>query len=112
MKKAIFIFAASLVLFACTKSSVSNYTPDCTTAKSWSTDVSPVIQASCATNSGCHATGSMEGPGALTTYQQVYNNRGSIRNAVVNGTMPKGSSLTAAQKNAIICWIDNGAANN
>jgi hypothetical protein len=26
--------------------------------------------------------------------------------------MPKTGSLTTAQKNAIICWIDNGAANN
>jgi hypothetical protein len=26
--------------------------------------------------------------------------------------MPKGGTLTTAQKNAIYCWIDNGAKNN
>jgi hypothetical protein len=26
--------------------------------------------------------------------------------------MPMNGSLTAAEKNAILCWIDNGAANN
>ena len=35
-----------------------------------------------------------------------------IRAAVLSGSMPKNGSLTAAQKNSIICWIDAGAANN
>jgi hypothetical protein len=26
--------------------------------------------------------------------------------------MPKGSSLTTAQKNAISCWVSSGAQNN
>jgi hypothetical protein len=97
---------------ACSKSTGSDYTPDCTTSRSYSADVSPIIQSYCAVNSGCHATGSHNGPGALTSYQPVYNNRSAIRTAVANGSMPEGSSLTNAQKNAIICWIDNGAMDN
>jgi hypothetical protein len=69
-----------LILFACTKNNLedSNYTADCSTAKSWTSDVSPLIQSYC-TTSGCHAAGSSNGPGALTTYQQVYTNRSAIR---------------------------------
>ena len=104
-------FAVIIFLIACGKSAV-DYTADCSTAKSYATDVSPLIQTYCATNSGCHASGSSNGPGALTTYAQVYNARSSIRTAVANGSMPQNSSLTSAQKNAIICWIDSGASNN
>lgn len=102
---------AIVLLLACGKGSV-DYTADCSTAKSYATDVSPVIQGTCAANSGCHASGSTNGPGALTTYSQVYNARVAIRAAVANGSMPQNGSLSNAQKNAIICWIDNGAANN
>ena len=96
---------------ACNKNNV-DYTADCSTAKSYATDVSPIIQSYCATNSGCHASGSSNGPGVLTSYAQVYSARSAIRTAVVNGSMPQNGSLTNAQKNAIICWIDSGAANN
>jgi hypothetical protein len=83
----------------------------CTGTKTFSSDVSPIIQGVCA-SSGCHNAGSTNGPGALTNYQQVFNARANIRSAVSSGTMPKNSSLTASQKNAIICWIDNGALDN
>lgn len=113
MKKVIvFLAAGSVVITACTKSGTdSSFTPDCSTTRSYAADVSPILQASCNTT-GCHGSGSHEGPGALVTYQQVYNNRSAIRRSVVNGSMPQGSTLSAAEKNAIICWIDNGAANN
>lgn len=114
MKKAIFFFAIAIaiVIIACTKNSASNFTTDCSTTKSWSSDVSPIISSTCAYSIGCHGTGSGQGPGPLTTYQQVYNNRSAIRSAVVSGVMPQGSSLSTAQKNVIVCWIDNGAVNN
>lgn len=113
MKKAIVFLAAGVVIMAgCTKNGTdTSFTPDCSTTKSYAADVSPILQASCNTT-GCHASGSHEGPGALVTYQQVYNNRSDIRKSVANGSMPEGATLTAAEKNAIICWIDNGAANN
>ena len=113
MKKSIVIVSAfiAVILFACGKGAVS-YNADCSTAKSYATDVSPIIQSYCATNSGCHASGSSHGPGALTTYAQIYSARSSIRTAVANGSMPENGSLSNDQKNAIICWIDSGASNN
>ncbi len=102
------------IVTACSKSSSdSTTTVDCGTAtKSYSTDVSPILQSTCATSSSCHASGSSNGPGALTTYQQVYNARVDIRSSVANGSMPKNASLPTSQKNIILCWIDNGALNN
>ena len=108
------IASAFILLFlfiACSKNKVS-FTTDCSTAKSFATDVSPIFQSTCATNSGCHATGSTHGPGALTNYSQVFNARSAIRGAVANGSMPQNSILSTAQKNNILCWIDAGATNN
>ena len=106
-----------LVIISCTKnsdttnSSNTNNNVTCTGTKTFSADVSPIIQSVCAA-SGCHDASSSNGPGPLTTYQQVFNARSTIRAAVASGTMPKNSSLSTTQKNAIICWIENGAANN
>lgn len=109
------IVTTGLTMFvSCSKSSSggSSFTPDCSTSKSFATDVMPVIQSTCAINSTCHASGSTEGVGALTNYTQVFTSRFSIRDAVITGRMPRTGSLSNAQKNAIICWIDAGAANN
>lgn len=106
-----------VVIVSCTKNvettngNNTNNNITCTGTKSFSTDVSPIIQSVCAV-SGCHNTGSTNGPGPLTNYQQVFDARATIRAAVVAGTMPKNSSLSANQKSAIICWIDNGSTNN
>jgi hypothetical protein len=75
-------------IMSCTKSSVNNNTGNnnnvtCTGTKSFATDV-----------------------------KQIFNARAVIRSAVASGTMPKNSTLSATQKNAIICWIDNGATDN
>ena len=112
-KTVIFICAfAALIINACSKNNGSDYTADCSVAKSFTTDANPVIQSYCATNSGCHGTGSTHGPGALTTYNQIYNNRSAIRTSIMNGSMPENGSLSSSQKNAVICWIDAGAQNN
>jgi hypothetical protein len=104
----------TVVAIACSKGSSGMVASvDCSgAAKSFMTDVNPIIQSTCAIGSNCHAAGSNNGPGPLTTYQQVVNARISIRSAVINGTMPKDGRLSASQINAIICWIDNGGANN
>jgi hypothetical protein len=81
-------------------------------AKSFTTDVNPVIQGSCATSQGCHGVGSTTGPGPLLTFSQVFNARASIRSTVSSGHMPPNGVLSSTQKNAIICWIDAGAPNN
>ncbi len=118
MKKfSLFVVASVIVLVSCSKSSgggttnPGGFVPDCSTAKTFSGDVLPIISSSCAA-AGCHASGSFNGPGALTNYSQVAAAKSAIRSAVAAGTMPKTGSLSAAQKSAIVCWIDAGAANN
>jgi hypothetical protein len=88
-----------------------NSSPDCSVPKTFSADAAPIFQAKCAL-SGCHGAGSSNGPGELTSYQKIFNARNDIRNAVVTRLMPQGGSLTDAQLNSIVCWIDNGAPNN
>lgn len=81
------------------------------TNKAFTADVSPIIQGSCNV-AGCHASGSFNGPGALTNYTEVFNARSLIRSAVASGAMPKTGALSTAQKNSILCWIDSGGPNN
>jgi hypothetical protein len=120
MKKAIaLIIIAAAVILACSKSkdtpnNEGGNTLDCSTvsAKTYTTDVSPIIQSKCATDGNCHGSGSVNGPGALVTYSAIFNARANIRAAVASGEMPLTGSLTTAQKNSILCWIDSGAPNN
>jgi len=83
----------------------------CDTNKAFAANVRPIFQAKCATT-GCHAAFSLNGPGPLVNHGQIAGASASIRVAVSNGTMPQGGSLTAAEKNSIICWIDSGAPDN
>ena len=100
-----------IILNACKKD--PDVTVDCSgPARSFVTDVSPVFQTSCAINSGCHATGSGNGPGPLLNYSQIFSARADIRSAVASRHMPLNATLAATQINAILCWIDNGAPNN
>ena len=114
MKKFLFVIVVGGFFCACKKQAAndSGNSVDCSgPAKSFATEVHPIIQASCA-RSGCHGAGSSNGPGALLTYSQVFNARSSIHSAVSSGRMPLSGSLTTSQKNAILCWIDNGAPDN
>jgi hypothetical protein len=121
MKKTVILAVCGILLFnACSK---SDDNPgggggggglDCNTvtAKTFAADVSPIIASKCATNSSCHADGSTNGPGPLINYTAIFNARASIRSAVASGLMPKTGSITTAQKNSILCWIDSGAPDN
>src|SRR4030095_8400120 len=115
LKSGLLAGAVFAVLFSCSKSSgdATTNSIDCTgVAKSFSSDVNPIIQSTCTTNSGCHGSGSRNGPGELLTYSQVLGARSTIRSAVLSGLMPQNGSLTSSQKQAIACWIDSGAPNN
>ena len=119
MKKLIAAISfVSLITISCSKSGGGGSggvgaTVDCSTVsnKAFAADVFPIIQASC-NISGCHATGSFNGPGALTNYAQISAAGSSIKTAVSSGRMPQGSSLSTAQKNSIICWVNGGTPNN
>ena len=115
-----FIFAGLLMILfvACSKNSSpsinngNNNSVDCSAVpKSFSANIQPITSTRCVI-SGCHDAGSVNGPGPLTSYQQIFNARSSIRSAVATGLMPQGSTLTQSQINTILCWIDNGALNN
>ncbi len=102
------VFVLSGLFLGCKKTSSSSYTPDCTgAAKSYQTNVAPIIQSACL---GCHDSGS--GRVNLSGYSALFSNRSSVRADIVSGRMPQNSSLSDAQKNNIVCWIDNGAPNN
>ncbi len=112
----LFVFSFS-VITSCSKSGGGGggggSTVNCSSVanKAFGADVNPIIQGRCNVAS-CHAAGSVNGPGPLTNYSQVFNARSSIRTAISSGFMPQGSTLSADQKNSIICWIDSGAPNN
>ena len=88
-------------------------TTNCTgKAASFATDVLPLIQTSCDQGSGCHGSGSSNGPGALTTYAQMQAAGAQVLSSVEAGRMPRGSSLSSAQLQIIRCWFANGIQNN
>lgn len=102
-----------VILFACSKSKNVSTSIDCSGAqKSFSVNVNPIIQANCATNSGCHGSGSTNGPGELLSYPEIFSARVAIRAAVSSGQMPLNRTLSGTERNSIICWIDNAAPDN
>ena len=101
-----------LLVIACSKNDDKEETVDCATVNtSFATSVNPLIQTNCA-KSDCHNAGSLNGPGALTTYAQINTNKAKIRQAVASGFMPRDQTFSAQQKAIITCWIDAGAPNN
>jgi hypothetical protein len=80
-------------------------------SKSWANDVSPIIQTYC-NQASCHDVASVNGPGPLTNYSQVFSARSLIKDQVANGLMPQNATLNNTQRSAIVCWINSGAPNN
>ncbi|MBK8367266.1 MAG: hypothetical protein IPL10_07560 [Bacteroidetes bacterium] len=110
MKNIVGIFAVMVLFFAmfmsCKKKNKEetkvSYTPSCTsTTPSFSATVKPLIQSTCVS---CHSE--------YSTYTQISASSSSIRSNIVSGAMPKGTTLSEAQKNSIVCWIDAGKPNN
>ena len=125
MKKSILVsLAAFLLIASCSKSGSDGGggnggggggggSVNCTgVASAFAANVNPIIQSTCATDATCHGAGSANGPGPLLTYTQISSAKVTIKSAVSSGLMPKVGTLTTAQKNSIICWIDGGAPNN
>lgn len=115
------VAAITVTQFSCSKSdSGSGPTPtptptpvECSGVNpSFSADVLPLVQTKCAINSDCHASGSTNSGGAFTNYSQISAKASNIKSQVSAGTMPKTGSITSAQKATLVCWVNNGAANN
>ncbi|MFT5780129.1 MAG: hypothetical protein ACI837_003090 [Crocinitomicaceae bacterium] len=81
------------------------------TVYSFSQEVLPLMNSSCNTT-GCHALNSTFGD--FTTYAGVSAkvSNGSLKARILDGSMPKNSSINLAQKEMIVCWIEGGALDN
>ncbi|MEP7255121.1 MAG: hypothetical protein ABI666_05050 [Ferruginibacter sp.] len=117
----LFIFSTALVLISCSKSNPvagggsggSGITFSCAgISPKFSTDVQPILTSVCSINSNCHASGSSNSGGPFTNQTEVFAKKSNIRAAILAGTMPQGGTITQAQINTFICWIDSGAPNN
>lgn len=102
---------SAVLLHSCDKKNNSDNTDCIGVAPSFSADVNPIIQTFC-NQPGCHNSSSTNDPGPLTTYAEIKAASSRIRVQVKDGLMPQNATLTTAQKQAIICWINNGAPNN
>ena len=115
MKKYIIVAIAVVFITGCYYDTSELLYPggaDCTgVAPSYATEVAPLIQSKCAL-SGCHSAGVTNTGGPLTNYTENKNKAASIKATVLNGSMPKGCSLTPAEIKTISCWVDNGSLNN
>lgn len=107
MKKFLVVALISIGVWTtgCSKISNSNtsYTPTCTGAvKSYKTDVAPIMKTYC--TGSCHTK--------FSSYASLFADRNNVSGQIESGNMPRNSSLSTAQKDAVICWISSGAANN
>ena len=80
-------------------------------APTYGKDIGPLIQGSCAT---CHAPGGRESSRLLTTYDQVFAQRGAVLSQVNACRMPprEGTPLTAEARKALLAWLVCGAKND
>lgn len=90
----------------------------CAAAPTFHKEIQPILQNRC---QGCHRPGEA-GPMPLLTYQQARPWAKAIRSAVLSGKMPPWQadprygkftndlSLTPAEKETLIAWVDSGAA--
>jgi hypothetical protein len=110
----LFIISISFFLESCKKcEGLISPDPCAGVVSKFATDVLPLIKTSCATNSACHSTGSINNGGPLTNYSQIFSKRLDIKLQINSGSMPPPpSTLTSEQKNKIICWINAGAPDN
>ena len=115
------VFSAGLIFTACSKSDGTGGGPGGSNGVTFScagispgftTDVQPILNSVCSINSSCHASGSTNTGGPFATHSEVSAKKTNIRAAILAGTMPQSGTITQAQINAFICWIDSGAPNN
>jgi hypothetical protein len=106
----VILTVSSFNITSCTTNETINISCNGTSVKF--SEANPIIQANCATTPSCHAAGSTRGPGPLVTYSQIFAAKNAIKTTVANGEMPQGATLSNEKRNAIVCWIENGAVNN
>ncbi|NCW12403.1 MAG: hypothetical protein EBV82_04415 [Chitinophagia bacterium] len=109
-KKILFIFIIFITIthLYCTSKSVDSSSNTCDPTISFSKTIKPILDANC-NMTGCHDDQVIT---ALKDYQTVHDGAAQIKLSIVTGKMPKNRTITTSEKNAIFCWIDNGAKNN
>ena len=70
-------------------------------------NVKPIIDANCIQ---CHGSGGTS-PN-LTSYSLISTSANSVKSEVASRRMPQGGSLTQAEIDAIVCWVESGALDN
>jgi hypothetical protein len=116
MKKILLLFILTILLQSCYNDSEEAIygVVDCdVTNVTYSTDVAPIINSSCATT-GCHVSGG-SGPGNFNDFNELSAKiaDGSFQNRVlVQMTMPPSVPLQDCELDLIQAWIDNGALND
>ena len=81
------------------------------TPPSYARDISPVISGRCFP---CHAPGGQEQVKPLTTYQQVFDQRGPVLDQVYHCRMPLSGApqLTAGERAQLLTWLVCNAPDN
>lgn len=82
---------------------------------SYNLHVKPLAETKCATSIGCHAAGS--GQGDFTSYIGLSSVSQTVKTRIeLPATdvlhMPQGGTLTQAELDIFLCWIEDGAQNN
>jgi len=110
LSKIIFSLIFSILIIACSKNAANNAntTVTCNPNTSFSTTILPLFNTSCNTY-GCHDGNNAA---ALNNFLVIHDNATQIRASVSTGRMPKDKPLSATDKTAILCWIDNGSKDN
>lgn len=98
----ILVVTTFVIFYSCKKTSTFDNSVCNSATVSYSTEVAPIINTYCNTG-GCHS---------YSTYTQVKSASAAIYSEVSSGSMPRGKSITAAEKQKLLCWINNGALNN
>ena len=94
--------------FECTNKAISTPVSVCDPTISFSKSIKPILDANC-NMIGCHDDQVIT---ALNSFQIVHDGAAQIKLSIQTGKMPKNRILSSSEKNAIYCWIDNGAKNN
>ena len=116
MKKSTVFILFILTLYSCYNDNEEElYGPvSCdVSAITYTNDVLPIINTSCAT-AGCHVSGGT-GPGDFTNYNElkVKVDNGTFQTRVlIDKTMPPNSPLSDCELQILQAWVDTGAPNN
>jgi hypothetical protein len=103
LRAVIFLFV-TMAFVTCKKKDdkkTESYTPSCTGAKSFMSDVFPLIKAKCWK---CHND--------MPDYTHIKSLSTQIKDNVISGAMPQDDKLSSEQKDIIVCWVEAGAPNN